>query len=114
SFPQSSEPYSIPACNCAYIPHTHAQTVEVLLGARGAVTDRKSQWSGPAQRCQSTRPVRNVYSLSISAAVAPFGAEACRFAARHREMNRDWEPFHRIEVSGRQEERTRSLETYSI
>jgi hypothetical protein len=40
--------------------------------------------------------------------------EACRFAARHREMNRDWEPFHRIEVSGRQEERTRSLETYSI
>jgi hypothetical protein len=41
---------------------------------------------------------------STIAAVAPFGAEASRIAARDREMNRDREPFDLVEVAGRQEE----------
>ena len=43
-----------------------------------------------------------MYSVSISYAVAPSGAEACRFGGT--EMNGDREPFDLVEVAGRQEE----------
>jgi hypothetical protein len=52
-------------------------------------------------------------SVSISAAVAPSGAEACRIAARDREVNRDGSPFIVVEAPAGQEEGTRSWDDIS-